>query len=250
MNLLKILLPILIIVAGIICFKVYRSIRYKAHLSQYDRLPLFHDEDEFKRDARLIAYAAFEYRNRNTKSFWKRIRDDEPPEKVVDSVQVVEILYDSTKLKLVSLVGICDMIPSAKNREHRKTCDGIAVAGTREAINEPWKIWRLQPITVTGYETIEEMIPNIRIEYFERLGTMSIYAGPDWDHTYSAPLENIDSPTFWESALWRKDVRQPGLYPFQVRQGIKNRDSIWIPVKPFVEEYPDWITEMYTSSAS
>ena len=247
MNLLQLLVPIVIIVAGIICFKVYRSVRYKAHLSQYDREPILYHTPEFKRDAKLISYAVFQYATRNTKSFWKRIRDDEPPEQVVDSVQVVDILYDSTKLKLVSLVGICDMIPSSKNREHRKTCDGIAVAGIREAINQPWKIWRLEQITVADYDTVLELAPRIRLAYFERIGHMSMYAGPDWEQSYHAPLENIDSPTFWESALWRKDVRQPGLYPFQVRQGIKNRDSIWIPVKPFVEEYPDWITEMYTA---
>jgi hypothetical protein len=237
---------------GLFVFANYRGWRTNYVMrkleKKYDRPPLLIDDPDFVRDSKVVVYAIEEWLTEFQEYFLTKNKVRERVEgKLVGAVFVSEILYNHDKTKMISLVGReSTNSPLAGDFTTRPMTAGAeAIVGVRENHEEPFTLYRLQLASLYDYNSAEEAGRSARVHYFEFLtGLASFVVGQD--KSTSAPVYNLDDPRFWTSAIWEIGARHPTLYPFQVKQGVPNKDAErWIPVKPLVEEYPQWIYDMY-----
>lgn len=214
---------------------------------QYDRPPLLQNHEHWKRDSTLIAFAVAA--KQNDYMAWYEERHDQKMMRITPAdVTVGEILYSPHELHMVGLVGYPQERNQKANHYDNRPIDhiGNAVVGFRDSLNDPWSMYGLETITLYGYDSPHEAVVGARISYFETVtGQTAIHVGEDAMGT--AELFNLNDERFWTSDLWKVGARSQGVYPFQVRLGPTNRTPRWIPVKPLVDNYPDWVHEMYST---
>ena len=233
------------LVFGVLAYPQWRANRaMKALESKYTRPPIHAGEPNFERDAKLVRYSVAERTRSIALSYAQKLNIDEP-DSPVGKVEVADILYNNDETQMVALVGYEEpRLRRGQSNPYEVTACGSAYAGIRENRSSPWLLYPLQVSHFYGFDSATEAATAVQVEHFEFITDRATMAVGTSIRT-SEPLYNVGDPRFWTSALWEKGNRVPDLYPFQVRNGVANRDPSWVPVRPLVDAYPEWILEMY-----
>ncbi|NND71105.1 MAG: hypothetical protein HKN43_05970 [Rhodothermales bacterium] len=244
----KIIIGFLAVLFGLYAFLyAYRGFKYKARIREHTRAPISEKDPDFKRDSELLKFATLSYKRRVREQILIKKYGPVTPEKLADDARVADIFYHPSKLRMAGLVVNRQLVrPASSGKEEMLEYAGRCVVGFRTSTSEPFELYDLGIIMTSDTAGPESAVVGVRFAFMQRLRRKSINVGLTRNLSTSGELGfGVHEPEFWESILWQKGIRHPDLFPFQVRQGFRRSEDIWIPVKPLVEEYPEWILEMY-----
>ncbi len=165
------------------------------------------------------------------------------------------IFYSPDTLKLISLIverAPCNIGAGYPFQERKENCfyfNGFAFIGYRESPKTQWNLYVHDQCRASSFGDYKTVI-NLLREYF--LDNILICRGvsvPDrkGNYVYRTYNYNIDEFGFWDSIVWQKGVRDPGLYLFQFKFQSKEYmkgDTTAIPYFPI--SYPDSLIKHYS----
>lgn len=122
---------------------------------------------------------------------------------------------------------------------------GRGLAGYRENISQPWKLYYL-PMMSTTTNSYEETSLSLRAYFLDQVKKHELSVMLEDGTTATIPMRySVDDPHFWEGPVWTKGNRIPGRYMFEATQSGTRNKPPFIETSPFDAEYPEWLLEQF-----
>lgn len=122
---------------------------------------------------------------------------------------------------------------------------GRGLAGYRERISEPWKLYYL-PMISTTTNSYEETSLSLREYFLNHIKKHELSVLLEDGTTSTIPMRYTVADTdFWNGPIWTKGIRIQDRYLFEARGSGTLQGDPFREISPFEAEYPDWLLDQF-----